>query len=292
MASSLPRTLAAALEHSLGEVLQSARPMAGGDIAQAWQVELASGERLFVKSRAGAEHRFFEVEALGLEWLRAASSSLRVPTLRAQGRGEEPAFLALEYLEPAAPTPSHEERLGRGLAELHRASLPSFGLDYDNFIGSLPQRNGSFERWVDFYRERRLLPLIRDLHGHFDEATQQAFEELLGSLEAFVGPAEAPARLHGDLWAGNALCTEGSRPALIDPAVYAGHREVDLAMMRLFGGFGPRVFAAYEEAFPLAPGHEGRVALYQLYPLLVHVRLFGEAYLGQLQRTLRLARGS
>jgi fructosamine-3-kinase len=112
------------------------------------------------------------------------------------------------------------------------------------------------------------------------------FERLFAALPDLAGPDEPPARLHGDLWGGNLLVDDAGAPCLIDPAVYGGHREIDLAMMRLFGGFGPRVFAAYDEAWPLAPGHEERVGLYQLYPLMVHVNLFGGGYVGSVESSL------
>jgi fructosamine-3-kinase len=147
-------------------------------------------------------------------------------------------------------------------------------------VGSLPQANPPRASWAEFYRECRLLPLLERARrrGLLDAEFERAAERVLARLEQLVGPSEAPARLHGDLWAGNVQVARGGEPALIDPAVYGGHREIDLAMMRLFGGFGPRVFAAYAESAPLAPEHPARVALYQLYPLLVHVVLFGASY--------------
>jgi fructosamine-3-kinase len=225
----------------------------------------------------------FSAEARGLEWLREADA-LRVPAVISVGSG----FLVLEYLEPAPHRSGFDEELGRGLAQLHRFGARWFGLDHDNFIGRLPQANAPLPRWSDFYRSRRLEPqLQRARHaGLVDRALQARFDRLLSRLDELVGPDEPPARLHGDLWGGNLHSDERGGPCLIDPAVYGGHRELDLAMMRLFGGFSERTFGAYAEAYPLAPGFEQRVALYQLYPLLVHVNLFGGSYVGSVRNVL------
>ncbi|NVB42246.1 fructosamine kinase family protein [Pseudenhygromyxa sp. WMMC2535] len=291
----LDARLAGPLTATLGAGVARARAIAGGSINAAWAVTLSDGREVFVKARSssGAPAEMFAAEVHGLEWLRAAISELgsafgdvqlRVPeVLACDPRGR---FLVLELLEPGPAKRDFDERLGRGLAALHRsgAALPGFGLEQDNFIGSLEQRNApaaAGEDWPSFYRERRLAPLVALAaeQGLVDARLRRAFELLYARLEDRCGPPEPPARLHGDLWAGNLHRDAQGLPALIDPAVYAGHREVDLAMMRLFGGFSPRVFAAYEEAYPLSPGAEARVDLYQLYPLLVHAVLFGASYL-------------
>ena len=185
------------------------------------------------------------------------------------------------------------ERCGRGLARLH-ASLrdvdaPAFGLAHDNYIGRLPQSNQPMSSWSEFWRARRLEPQLR-LAVDSQLATsrdQRTFEKLFGKLDALLGPEEAPARLHGDLWGGNLLVAVGGEPMLIDPAAYAGCREVDLAMMRLFGGFDERCFDAYAEEWPLAPGHRDRVALYQLYYLLAHANLFGGGWMRSVREALK-----
>ncbi len=197
-------------------------------------------------------------------------------------------FLVLERISPARRRPDFDERLGRNLAALHRFGAVGFGLDHDNFIGRLPQSNTPAPSWPEFYRSRRLEPqlaLARDA-GLCSSAMARGFDRLFAVLDERVGPAEPPARLHGDLWGGNVIADATGVACLIDPAVYGGHREVDLAMMRLFGGFGHHVFAAYEEAWPLEPGHEERVPLYQLYFLMVHVNLFGGPYVAQAEHAL------
>jgi fructosamine-3-kinase len=275
------------LRAAVGDALQSAvldwTSVAGGDINAAHQARLADGRRVFVKSNAQEPPGMFAAEARGLAWL-AEAHALRVPSVLAQGQG----FLVLECLEAGRRRRGFDEALGRGLAGLHRAGAPSFGLDHDNFIGRLPQANQPKANWAEFYRERRLEPQLRlAVDGNrASPAMRRGFDRILPRLEELVGPAEPPARLHGDLWGGNAMADEQGRPCLIDPAVYGGHREIDLAMMRLFGGFGSRVFAAYDETFPLSPGSEHRVPLYQLYFLMVHVNLFGGSYVASVEHAL------
>jgi fructosamine-3-kinase len=225
----------------------------------------------------------FPAEARGLAWL-AEANALRVPAVVAA----DPGFLVLELIVPGPRAADFDERVGRGLAALHQSPCEGFGLDHDNFIGRLPQRNTPKPDWATFYREARLEPQLRAAadRGLASKRMRDGFAALFAVLEDRVGPPEPPARLHGDLWGGNLHTGEDGGPVLIDPAVYGGHREIDLAMMRLFGGFGPRVFDTYAEAHPLAEGHEDRVPLYQLYPLMVHVNLFGAGYVGSVERAL------
>jgi fructosamine-3-kinase len=235
-----------------------------------------------VKTRAAAPAGFFAAEADGLAWLAAAGA--RVPEVHAV-HDEAPAFLALGWIEPGSPRAKTSEQLGRELAALHRVGAPRFGHDRDNFLGTIPQPNGPVADWAVFYRDRRLVPQLE--RAALPPALQRRVETLLGNMEALVGPPEPPARLHGDLWGGNVVVDAEGRPWLVDPAVSGGHREQDLAMMRLFGGFDARCFAAYAEAAPLAPGHEDRVPLYQLYYLLAHVNLFGPSWCPHVDSALR-----
>jgi len=280
--------LKAAVAARLAREITGTRDLHGGDIHSAYRVDLRGGDAVFVKSSPGAPRGMFTEEARGLEWLRAAGT-LRIPTVIAVGDDEEgPRFLALEYLEPGRPESAFDEKLGRGLAALHRFGAPAYGFEHDNYVGSLPQSNRTHATWAAFYREERLSPLVRRAIDRRALAAGAGakFDRLFDRLESMVGPSEPPSRLHGDLWGGNLHADDRGQPCLIDPAVYGGHREIDLAMMRLFGGFGPRVFSAYREAWPLADGHEGRVPLYQLYPLLVHVNLFGGGYAGSALQAL------
>lgn len=277
----------ARIEARLGSGVHESRQLSGGDINEAFRLTLADGRRVFAKINGRAPTGFFEAEASGLRWL-AEAAALHVPGVlcAASPDAEGAAFLVLEWLEPAPRRADFDERLGQGLAALHRAGAPHFGLDRDNFIALLPQHNSSTPSWPEFWRERRLSPLLARARalGLTDAALERDMERLLARLEQWLGAAEPPARLHGDLWGGNLHVGSRGEPVLIDPAVYAGQREVDLAMMRLFGGFGERVFAAYAESYPLLPGHAERLALYQLYPLLVHLCSFGAGYLAQVKR--------
>lgn len=285
----MSNVLTEALEAVLGTTVASLRAVSGGDINQALCATLRDGTKVFVKSQPLVPKGFFACEADGLAWL-AASRALRIPRVLAATDAVHgaPAFLALEWIEPGRPARDHDEQLGRGLAALHRSGATNFGYVQDNFLATLAQTNVPHESWHAFYVEMRLMPLaiqarVREL---LDAATMRRIEGVCARMEALCGPPEPPSRLHGDLWSGNAIVASDGAPVLIDPAVYGGHREVDLAMMKLFGGFGARVFDAYHEAYPLAPGHEARVPLYQLYPLLAHVCLFGGGYVGTLQRAL------
>jgi len=263
---------------AIGSPVSAVVPVAGGDINRALRVTLDDGRQAFVKYRRGARADMYEAEADGLAWL-AEAGAFRVPEVVAVGTGADP-FLALEWLELAGSNPEGQERFGQALAELHRAGADGFGYPRDNYVGPLAQPNGVGADWAEFYGERRIGPMARNAAaaGGIDEQVLPAVDALLSRLGELVGPAEDPARLHGDLWSGNGVFLADGAPCVIDPAVYGGHREVDLAMMSLFGGFEDRCFAAYDEAFPLEPGWEERVPLYQLYPVLVHAVLFGGAY--------------
>jgi fructosamine-3-kinase len=287
--SAIPAALSRALAETLGASVRSASPVSGGDINDAFEVVLADGRELFVKTNDRAPQGMFSAEARGLAFL-AEARALSVPAVIAVVDAERGArFLALELLRSRTRRAGFDEALGRGLAALHAGSPGSFGLDHDNFIGSLPQSNRPHPTWCDFFRAERLEPQLRLARerGRASSSLVSDCERLFARLPELLGPAEPPARLHGDLWGGNLHVDAMGAPCLIDPSVYGGHREVDLAMMRLFGGFAERVFAAYSEAFPLAAGQAERVALYQLYPLLVHLNLFGGAYAAQVESVLR-----
>ncbi len=263
-------------------------PLAGGCISRALRVETAD-DRLFVKYEVGAPPGFFEVEADSLRALAAAARLVRVPRTIAISRSDDVAWIALEWLESGPPTSTFSQRLGRGLAEIHRSMGPAWGWDTDGFIGRLPQLNGGRDQtWAEFWRHQRLEPQLRLARSRqlarFDEQWQALFRALPSLLE----PAEdeGPSLLHGDLWNGNVMSV-GEGPALIDPTCYYGHREVDLAMAALFGGFDTDFWRAYEGAWPLRPGYEVRRRVYQLYYLLVHLNIFGDAYLAPTERTLR-----
>jgi fructosamine-3-kinase len=285
MREAVTRAVAAAV----GSPVQTARALGGGSINEAFACRLADGRQVFVKSNRRADPRMFPAEARGLAWL-AEAGALRVPQVIAvSGEGEGTAFLVLEHIEPGRRAGGYEVALGHGLAALHRSGAPGFGLDHDNFLATLEQDNSPAESWAAFYIHRRLEPQVRlAIDGGAAPASwHRAFERLYARMDEIAGPPEPAARLHGDLWSGNLHADELGRPVLIDPAVYGGHREIDLAMLELFGSPGPRFAAAYDERYPRAGGHQDRVALYQLYPLLAHVNLFGGSYVGSVDAALR-----
>lgn len=272
----------------LGVGVVRSAPLHGGDINGVRRVWLVDGRQVVVKRRrpgsdAGAD--LFFAEADGLAWL-AEAEALAVPQVLAVDETQ----LVLEYLEPGPSATDFDVRLGRGLAALHRFGAPLWGLHRDNYIGPLQQSGAATEDaadWPAFYAAHRLLPMARRADRGTSGRWTVRVEALARRLAALLGPAEPPSRLHGDLWGGNLHRDPAGQPVLIDPAVYGGHREMDLAMMRLFGGFGPAVFDAYDEAWPLAPGWRERVPLHQLYPLLVHLVLFGRGYEEQVDAILR-----
>lgn len=280
--------LKAALHEELGSEVTHARPVGGGCINDASACTLADDREVFVKTHASAGAEMFLCEARGLRWL-AEADALRVPeVLAVSPAGSTPAYLALEFLPESRRGKGFDSRFGRGLAQLHAYGAAHFGFEEDNFLATLPQENAPRKTWSDFYAEARLLPLVARAvdSGTAPGDWSRRFETLCSRLDELAGPEEPPARLHGDLWSGNVHCS-GGEPVLIDPAVYGGHREIDLAMLQLFGSPGTEFFSAYDETYPRAPGHEERLPLYQLYPLLAHVNLFGGSYVGSVERALR-----
>lgn len=266
----------------LGERIADARSVAGGSINDAWRVELESGRVAFVKSRSDASVADFEAEAAGLRWLAGADA----PVPEVLGAGDTEPWLALEWIEPGALGSTGPEQLGRDLAALHRAGAPAHGAlppgspDRTLRLGSVGLSIEERAAWHEVYAEDLLLPLVARARdgGSLTEGDGAEVESVCDRIAGLAGPAELPARLHGDLWSGNVLGGHDGRAWMIDPAAYGGHREIDLAMLRLFGAPSDRIFAAYDEAYPLAEEHHDRVALWQLLPLLVHAVLFGGSY--------------
>jgi len=270
------------LEVALQAEVQESKPLAGGDICRAFRVTLTDGRTLFVKVKPGGPSEMFPTEAKGLDWLREAGP-LRIPEVV----HSTASFLALEFLPSGPRRSTFDEELGRGLARLHRSSVARPGLDHDNFIGPLPQPNEPCPTWAEFYARKRLEPRVKEAvdSGSAPSSWRSRFEELYEKLPQLI-PDEPLSPLHGDLWGGNLHTGPEGEPCLIDPAVYGGHREVDLAMMKLFGGFSPTVFRVYDQEYPRVAGHEDRVDLYQLYPLLVHTVLFGGGYAQSVESVL------
>ena len=239
--------------------------------------------RVFEKARAGARREDYEMEAAGLRWI-AEGGHVRVPEVIAVG--SEPPSLSLRAIAKGSLSAQGAEELGRGLAAVHAlgagrfGSLPPGAPDRILRIGLAELELEEMDDWPSFYAGRVLLPLAgraRDA-GRLSSEDAKAVESLCERIAAVAGPAEPPARLHGDLWSGNVVADAKGMAWLIDPAAHGGHREIDLAMLRLFGAPSDRIFQAYEEVAPLADGHRERVGLWQLSPLLVHALLFGGSY--------------
>jgi fructosamine-3-kinase len=270
---------------ALGRDVASMTPLRGGDVADAFRVRLADGSTVFAKTHRRAPPGFFSTEAAGLAWLREADAA---PVPEVLGVSDDPPLLILEWIEPGRPARSTEAEFGRALARMHRTGAPCFGRQDRRSTGSRGLPNEPCDSWVEFYASNRLLPLARlaSDEGALPESAIRQLEAVAGRLGELGGAPEPPARLHGDLWGGNRLVGAGGVSWLIDPAAHGGHREFDLAMMRLFGGFGDPCFAAYAESFPLADGWADRVPLHQLAPLVVHAIKFAGGYIPATQQAL------
>jgi len=259
---------------------------AGGCISRSLTVTGTDGRRFFLKLNDGSRAGMFASEAAGLSELGRANA-LRVPTPIAWGVTEATAWLVLEYL--ALESAGDPVALGKGLAQLHRTCSPmpiaAFGWHQDNTIGATPQVNTPAREWQGFFRDCRLgfqLNLAKQ-QGAGKRLLRDG-ERLMADMDQFFGGyAPQPSLLHGDLWSGNHAYCDGG-PVVFDPAVYYGDREADLAMTELFGGFSPRFYQAYQEAWPLDPGYPTRRDLYNLYHVLNHFNMFGGGYGNQAER--------
>lgn len=279
------------LLQSVGDVsaIRSARSVSGGDINKAARIETAKAA-YFVKWLNNAPPRFFECEADGLRRLDESGTS-RVPKVigATTVAGTNIALLVLEWIERAGKSVQAAETLGKLLADQHRTRQAYYGLDLDNYIGKLPQPNKRSDSWIKFYGEQRLGAQMEqaEVNGRLPTHRRRGLENLIENLGKWITEADClPSLLHGDLWGGNWMQATSGQPVLIDPAVYYGDREADLAMTALFGGFPQRFYDAYQEAFPLASGYREREPIYQLYYLLCHLNLFGEGYGGQIDTIL------
>jgi len=269
-------TIANRAEGLLGAAVVATTPVAGGDICTATRLRLSDGRSALVKTKPHAPETFFAAEARGLRWLAAAEGAV-VPEVLASAED----CLIVEWVEPGHPSAEAADALGRALAETHRAGAGTFGGDEDGFIGTLPLPNRPADTWPEFYATRRVLPYLKAARDRSAISADDAatVETTMRRIDEFAGPAEPPARIHGDLWSGNVLWGSDGAARLIDPAAHGGHRETDLAMLALFGSpHLARLVDAYDETAPLAEGWQQRVPLHQMHPLLVHAVLFGGGY--------------
>ncbi|NNC69995.1 MAG: phosphotransferase [Flavobacteriaceae bacterium] len=277
-------TLIHHLSYHLKETVKSYQPVSGDDISHAFFIE-TSHQRYFMKANNTPDAvQMFKTEALGLETIRK-TETVSVPTVIHSGIHDHTAFLVLEYIEAKPASREDFHLLGNHVAKLHQVTSDSYGFSEANFIGSLPQRNSKHDTWVDFYINERLNPQIelalsKQLLSNNEIPDKEGMKNVLNDLFKNVKPS----LLHGDLWGGNFIIGIDGIPYLIDPAVYYGHHEVDLAMSKLFGGFGRAFYSAYHDVIPQSTRIEDRIEIYQLYYLLVHLNIFGRSYYGSVQK--------
>ncbi|MER5394902.1 fructosamine kinase family protein [Saccharopolyspora sp. NPDC002686] len=281
----------AAVADITGRAPVEVRQLGGGDTSAAFAVRLEDGTAVFAKTAPATMPGAIEAEAASLAWL-AEPDVVAVPEVF----GNTERWLVTEHIAESAPTAAAAEQLGRGLAALHATGAPAFGAappggPADAWIGLAPMRNEPEPDWPTFYAQHRIEPYLRKAvdAGTLSSADGAVISQVCANIDQLAGPAEPPARLHGDLWSGN-VHWSAQGAWLIDPAAHGGHRETDLAMLHLFGcPHLDRVVAAYQESHPLAAGWRERIALHQLFPLLVHAVLFGTGYAAQATRAARSA---
>lgn len=284
-----PELLSSMLFQVLGDELRvdQVYMQSGGDINMAVCAQTEHGN-FFIKWNEGDFEHMFETEAAGLQLLKKANT-LKVPEVFGTGKVGDKAFLVLEFLESAHENFEYWEKLGSGLAHLHQSTTELCGLNHNNYIGRLNQKNEEVGSWLTFFSEHRLNAQL-GLAIYNDYVSQdfvRDFKRFLTKLPNLI-PESEPSLLHGDLWNGNVMSTNRG-PAIYDPAVYYGAREMDIAMTQLFGGFNQRFYQAYNEVYPLPDEFDSMVEVYNLYPLMVHVNLFGAnaGYLGTVWRTIK-----
>lgn len=283
------KDLKAHIEYLLCVKINTIDSILGGDISHAHLLETET-ERFFCKVNEDAfAYEMFLAEKAGLEEI-SKTKTIDTPKVLLCEKLEKIAFLVIEYIEPKRATPKDMYLFGHQLAAMHKnLSVEQFGWETDNFIGSLPQYNDKYSDWVNFYIQERLLPQLK-MASDTDKLSSTEIPsetQLLKTCEALF-PKIKPSLLHGDLWSGNYLISENGTPYLIDPAVYYGHHEVDIAMTRLFGGFDSSFYDAYTEHFPKAGGENERNDIYQLYYLLAHLNLFGSSYKPSVSKILKV----
>ncbi len=274
------------LSNLIGEKISDYKPISGGDISRAFLLR-TSKTQYFLKVNSGDNaHTMFLREMSGLKVI-SKTNTIKTPKVFKCGIFKDLSFLLMEYIERKSPSNKDFELLGNQLALLHNVTKNEFGFEEDNFIGSLPQSNQKHNSWINFYLEERVIPQIQfalsnNLLSSKDVPSKQSMNKVCKEFFKDINPSF----LHGDLWSGNFLIASDGTPYLIDPAVYYGHHEVDIAMSKLFGGFGMPFYKAYQEHFQFDSLTDGRIELYHLYYLLVHLNLFGSSYVGSVNRIL------
>jgi len=259
--------------------------LSGGCINSVCRLQTSSGDFCLKYNLRDRFPDMFTSEAKGLTLLKSACV-IKVPDVYYTGITGSFAYILMEYIDQARKHPSFMQEFGQSLARLHKHSSDSFGLDIDNYMGSLPQINKKHSTWNEFYIEERLKKQVSLGKKYFSPGELRSFENLYAKLNDLL-PCEPPALLHGDLWGGNYMVSDDGKACLIDPAVYYGHREVDIAMTTLFGGFDDQFYESYNQEYPLEKGWHQRLDIFKLYPLLIHLNLFGTSYLGSILSIIR-----
>lgn len=261
--------------------------LTGGDINRVYLI--LSGERFYVVKQNTVQRypEMFEKEYRALKYLHE-NSPLCYPFPISFFSAGNQQYLLMEYLEKDGNSKAAQERFGQELAEQHKISHKCFGWDEDNYIGSLIQVNTPKSKWDEFYAVNRILIQGRECFdkGLLSKQDIRHLEKICLNLKNLI-PEEDPTLLHGDLWSGNYFISNNGSPVVYDPAVYFGHREIDMAMTRLFGGFSDEFYTSYQSIFPLTEGWEKRTGLFQLYPVLVHLNLFGTSYLSSVRERIK-----
>jgi protein-ribulosamine 3-kinase len=266
----------------------SFQPVGGGSINTTLNVKLRD-KYCFCKVNSAKDFpMLFKYEQMGLETL-AQHSIIKVPEIYDCFEEDNYQILLLEWINPSERTPHFWQNFGQQLAQLHSVSNTQFGLDHNNYMGSVPQLNSFSTNWNEFFSNQRLLPLIDKCltNNLLSSKNVKQFEKLISRLSEIFGNDTKPSLLHGDLWSGNFICAQYATPVLIDPVVYFGHPSIDLGMTTLFGGFNSNFYDAYQSVTPFPKNYEEQWAVCNLYPLLIHLLLFGQSYLHSIETTLR-----
>lgn len=283
--SHLEKTISQKLSQPIS--IDSIIAQGGGSINDSYQLK-TSGSLLFLKVNSASNYpEMFEKEKDGLKAL-ASTNTFNIPKAIVTGELNDQAYLVMSHIHSGSPAMDFWDDFGTKLANLHKVSSDYFGYESDNYIGSLHQSNNKLGSWPDFFVQERLEPLVKLARDSekLDSTTSKAFEKLYSLMVDFF-PKETSSLLHGDLWSGNFMVDENGFPAIFDPAVYFGHREMDIAMTRLFGGFDSEFYTIYNEHYPMENGWQDRLEVCNLYPLMVHVILFGGAYAQDVRSILR-----
>lgn len=268
--------------------INNIKPVSGGCINETLKLETDYAD-FFLKINSSKKFPgMFEAEARGLKLL-AAAKTINIPAVIDRGEHNEVSFLLLEWIETGKRINNFFEDFAHKLASLHKHTNHYFGLDHDNYIGSLPQSNKQYENGIDFFIEQRLQKQIELAKNKniIDDSILKQFNHLFKKLPEII-PDEKPSLVHGDLWSGNYLTNKNGEATIVDPAVYYGFREADIAMTKLFGGFDASFYQAYNEEFPFQKNRQQRFDVFNLYPLMVHVNLFGGGYLSQVKSILKM----